>query len=112
MNKECSFELTFQYYPKDLHVKDKILFIKNQIINKLEKNIINGLYINHVISIDLMKKTEIKYDGVIDISYTCVCNIIDPHIDDILTIHINDINKMGYIYKENKLCMFISNISI
>lgn len=82
-------------------------FILYKCQSQLQNNIYEGCLITKIIKHEILKDKKINNNGSICIRVNCTCQIIDPIIDSIINIKINDINKMGYSYKKGKICIFI-----
>ena len=94
--------------------KDKIL---EKCKTKLLQSIHDGVYVSKISTIEIVSHNKINNDGSINICCRCNCNIIDPQIHETYSICINTINKIGYYYQNDKVCIFIPadnklNISI
>ena len=77
--------------------------------HKLENNIQNEFYIKEVIKVQDNKKYRINIDGSIHVNIRCFCVVINPVMNSIVEITITDVNKMGFSYKCDKVCIFIPN---
>lgn len=72
----------------------------------LYKNIVDNVYINDINNVSYNKEAKI-INSKLSILCVCNCSVIDPILNSVITITINDINKMGAYYKYEKLCIFI-----
>ena len=84
-------------------------FISDKCKCMLINNIYEGYFIKNIIKQKISKDKKINLNGSISVKVFCNCEIIDPIIDSVINITINDINKMGYSYKMNKICIFVPN---
>ena len=82
-------------------------YINDKCIDFLVNNVYEGYFIKDILQSQISKDKRINLNGSISVKVFCKCSIIDPLIDSIIGIKINDINKMGYSYKQKKLCIFI-----
>ena len=82
-------------------------FISEKCKSHLLNSIYEGYLIKQILKTHILKDKKINLNGSISIKVLCKCSIIDPIIDSIIDIRINDINKMGYSYKLDKICIFI-----
>jgi len=82
-------------------------YISNKCNSLLVNNVYEGVFIKSILQSQISKDKKINLNGSISIKVFCKCLIIDPIIDSIIDIEINNINKMGFSYKHNKLCIFI-----
>ena len=87
--------------------RDFLEHTTNQCKKELYHNIYDGNYIEDIIKIEPFKNKQINIDGSVNIKLKCTCIIINPNVNSEYHITINDVNKMGYSYKSNKLCIFI-----
>ena len=82
-------------------------YISDKCITSLINNIYEGYLIKELLDSKITKDKKINLNGSIFVKVICKCLIIDPIIDSTIKIEINNINKMGYSFKTNKLCIFI-----
>ena len=82
-------------------------FIFNKCNSLLKSNVYEGYIIKELLNTQIPKDKKINLNGTISVKVLCKCSIIDPILDSAVDVEINDINKMGYSYKRNKLCIFI-----
>ena len=101
-NINLNFNLDLSEIKDDFYnyINDKCFF---ELIN----NIYEGYFIKDILQMQIAKDKKINLNGSISVKVFCECLIIDPIIDSIVDVKINDVNKMGYSYKHNKLCIFI-----
>jgi hypothetical protein len=74
---------------------------------KLIENIHEDTYIENILHTVINPDKKINIDGSIRVNVVCQCKIIDLQIHSKYDITINEINKMGYSFKTNKLCIFL-----
>ena len=74
---------------------------------QLQNQIYDGYYITDVINVKPFHDKKINNDGSVNIRLSCTCKIIDPVVNSIYTIEINNVSKMGYSFKTDKLCIFL-----
>jgi len=84
-------------------------YINDYCKKELKNTIRDEFLIQSIENIKFEKQTKINIDGSISIICICFCTVSNPEVKQILNIEINNINKMGYSYKINKLCIFIPN---
>ena len=82
-------------------------YMHDKCILQLVNNIYNGYLIIDILKYQIYNNKKININGSISVKVNCVCNIIDPIVNTIVNVKINDVNKMGYSYKREKLCIFI-----
>ena len=83
--------------------------INSIIKNDMEDKIIDGIYLKEITTIDIEKKNKLLYNGSVVFQYHVKAIILNPLINQQLSIKITNINKMGYISQLCKVCIFISN---
>ena len=111
MEFQSKINITLNILPQQFN-DDLNNFIDEQCKLQLNDNIYNGCLVKNIYNITFEKKSKINNNGSISINCNCLCNILNPNINDKLNIKINNINKMGYSYKIKKLCIFIPNLFI
>jgi len=82
-------------------------YIEDKCIYHLVNNIYESFLIQNIIKYNILNDKKININGLISVKVNCTCNIIDPILNSVINVQINDVNKMGYSYKINKLCIFI-----
>ena len=106
MHEKLWISVFFSIKPNELDVNIDFL---QKCKTKLENNIQDEYYIKNVLEIKDNDKYKINIDGSIHVNIMCYCQVINPVIDSIVQIKITDVNKMGYSYKVDKLCIFLPN---
>ena len=100
--------LSFDFIIKPSEFNDNILnLVYNKCADLLLNNIVDGIYIHKIIDCDYIKSNKVNNDGTVKLNVRCNCEVVNPVVGDQYEIEITDINKMGYSYKLNKLCIFI-----
>jgi len=107
MLKKTCILLHFNIHLSDINDVSFIDFVHDKCSHELCSKVYDGLYIKDIISIDFFEKKKINIDGTIHVKIKCFCNTIDPILQSVYPITINDVNKMGYSYKFEHLCIFI-----
>mgnify|MGYP007047406975 CR=1 FL=1 len=82
-------------------------FISDKCQLHLVDNIHDGFFITKILEHSILTDKKINLNGSIAVTVICKCLIIDPIIDSVVNIKINDINKMGYSHKQKHLCIFL-----
>ena len=106
MEKNKSISLNFNLNLSEIQ-DDFQTFISDKCYSHLVNNVYEGYLIKKILKHSIYKDKKININGTISVKIVCICKIIDPIIDSIIKIKINDVNKMGYSYKEEKLCIFM-----
>ena len=106
MEKHRTIYLKFKTYLCDIQ-DDFNKYIVDKSNEQLIDQIYNGFYITKINNIFPIKYKKINIDGSINIKVKCLCNVIDPIVNNTYDIYINDINKMGFSYKYKKICIFL-----
>ena len=106
MKKFKSIDLKFNLNLSEIQ-NDFDMYIHNKCIKNLVNNIYEGFLITKILKYNISNDKKINMNGTIYIKVSCNCEIIDPSVNSIHNVKINDINKMGYSYKIDKLCIFI-----
>lgn len=108
MEESHNITLTFNVHLSDIE-SDFNSYIRNKCESYLTKNIYDGYFIKQILKTNILKDKKININGSISVKTKCYCEIINPVVDSIISIKINDVNKMGYSYKLDKICIFIPN---
>ena len=108
MEKHSNICVTINIVPKQFSDNLK-MYLNESCESKLIDTIHEGCLIQTIKKITFDKQSKINIDGSISIKCNCICQILNPKIDDKLIITINNTNKMGYSYKIKNLCIFIPN---
>ncbi len=82
-------------------------YISDKCTDYLIDKVYEGYLINDILTYHILKDKKINLNGSVSLKVVCKCKITDPILDSIIDVEINDINKMGYSYKQNCLCIFI-----
>ena len=106
MNRISNITLHFNLNLSEIQ-NDFDKYISDKCKCMLIDNIYEGYFIKSIIEQKISKDKKINLNGSISVKVYCDCEIIDPKVNSIINIEINDINKMGYSYKINKICIFI-----
>ena len=106
MELNHTFQYRFNIVPELLH-NDIEYHIKQKCNDELLNKIYKGKIVTKINHVKVNKNYKINYNGIIETVSYVNCIIIDPENDSELEIKINDVNKMGFSYKSNKLCIFI-----
>ena len=101
--------LTFDINPSNLNemAGNFNTYISKKCQASLVKKIHDGVFVKEIMKCTIDNDKRIKANGDIAVKVVCKCEILNPILDSIISIKVNDINKMGYSYKLDKLCIFV-----
>ena len=106
MNKLLNISFRIKLEPS--HLSNNIAFKVKQITKDLyNHNLYKDCYINNILDIKIQSKAKVNYDGCVIYHVDATCDVIQPLIDEIYNIQLTNVNKMGALWKYNKITFFI-----
>ena len=105
MEKGYTFNINIDILPKNLDSIETHLYkyVNEHILNNIYKN----AYIYEISKIEIREKPRVLISGHTRYASLVHCKGLSPEIDDVYTMQITSMNKMGFYIKKYKISIFI-----
>lgn len=107
---ETKDDLRIQFILKASDIKPNVnveKFLTIYASDKYTNTIHEGRIIIHIFNVKLIEPIRILTNGMLKYTAKIECTVLNPVIGEVVKIHVTSVNKMGAIYKNLQMTIFV-----